>query len=101
MQKIKNYFENQKQEFTPNEKDFAFVLSKIEARSKSVQVTKRSPFMFWSFASVSFAAMILVVVSVVSPTSKQNSTLAINDSREALSTIDSVKSFDIQNDNDF
>lgn len=99
MQKIKTYFENEKQ--NPTEKDFAFVLSKIETKRKEVAVTKRSPFMFWSFASVSFAAMILVVVSVVSPTQKQNNTLAMSDSREVINTIDSVKSFNIQNDNDF
>lgn len=101
MQKIKNYFENEKQIMSPSEKDFAFVLSKIEIKPEVSTITRRSPFMFWSFASVSFAALVLVVVNVVSPTTTTNNTLAINDTKEAINTLDSVRSFDIQNDNDF
>lgn len=101
MQKIKNHFENQKQILAPSEADFEMILSKIELKQKSISVTRRSPFMFWSFASVSFAAFVLVVVNVVSPNTPTNTKLAINNTAEAISTIDSVKSFNIQNDNDF
>ncbi len=107
MQKIRNYFEEEKINLAPSERDFAMILSKIE----KVDVTpsaKRSPFMIWSFASVSFAAMVLLVVNVFTPSSDTVAPVmmkvAVNqpsDKMEALNTIDSVQSFNIKNDNDF
>lgn len=109
MQKIKNYFEEEKQNTTPSRDDFAVLLSKIEVKPRYVPA-RRSPFMFWSFASVSFAALVLLVVSVVpgnnNETLPQAATMKVavnqpNEKVETLNTLDSVQSFNIKNDNDF
>ena len=103
MQKIRTYFQNQKENMTPSHKDFEILLSKIEIKPvRKSESIKRSPFMLWSFASVSFAAFLFDIVSVLSPTSS-NDKLAMNttNTKEAINTIDSVQSFKIQNDKDF
>lgn len=102
MQNIRTYFNNHKQSLAPSESDFEMLLSKIQIKQKTAPRTTRSPFMLWSFASVSFAALMLVVVSVAGPNAvNTDNKLAVNNSNEAINTIDSVKSFNIQNDNDF
>lgn len=103
MQKIKTYFTQEKQNLNPKKEDFEMLLSKLEIRKKSAPGVVRSPFMFWSFASVSvFAAFVIALVNVVNPTGNTTQKLAVNTTTsDAINTIDSVKSFNIQNDPNF
>lgn len=108
MQKIRTYFQAEKENLSPKESDFLMILNNLESKSvkNESRGIVRSPFMLWGFASVSFAALVLMLTSVyMSPS--QTSTVAMMSSRsmsvsdEALSTLDSVQSFNIAPDEEF
>lgn len=95
MKTLRNYFEHKKEELTPNENDFLAVLNKIEIKEKSAPIfvprTSRVSIIQKFTFVVSAFAVLVVFINIQEVPKKIAEKQSIS---EAVSTIDSINSFD-------
>lgn len=93
MKTLNNYFEYQKDQLSPNEKDFLAVLSKIEPNTKSAPefIPAKTHMIHRITFAFSVFAVLVVFINIKEAPQKIAEKQSIT---EAVSTIDSVNSFD-------